>query len=119
MSTKRTPLARPMRHTISDAALQAFRHMRRLERQCTCPPRDWDGEYWKHEHCKARAEWWEQHSILHNALQLRPWQWPAIENPATENPYPAGSPAAKRWKPNLEAQARWRALEAAAGSTAT
>jgi hypothetical protein len=122
MSTKRTPLTRPLQHPISDTALRAFRHMRGLERQCRCPPRDWNGEYWKHEQCKACGEWWEQHSILHDALQLRPWQWPAIENPAATCPYPAGSPAAERWKPNREAQARWRALAAAcavAGSAAT
>jgi hypothetical protein len=76
-----------MQHPISDTALRAFRHMRRLERQCSCLPRDWDGEYWKYEQCTACAEWWVQNSILHDALQLRPWQWPAIENPATENPY--------------------------------
>ena len=96
MSTKRTPLARPLQLPILDRALRAFRHMRRLERQCSCPPRDWDGEYWKHKQCKACSEWWEQHSMLHDALQLRPWQWPAIQNPATESPYPAGSPAAER-----------------------
>jgi hypothetical protein len=113
MNTKRTPFARPLRHPISETALEAFRLMRELEGKCTCPPRNWHGEYWKHQQCKACGDWWEQNSILHDALQLRPWQWPAVENPAAENPYSAGSPAAAHWKPKLEAQARWRALEAA------
>jgi hypothetical protein len=101
MNTKRTPFARPLRHPISETALEAFRLMRELEGKCTCPPRNWHGEYWKHQQCKACGDWWEQNSILHDALQLRPWQWPAVENPAAENPYSAGSPAAAHWKPKL------------------
>jgi hypothetical protein len=64
-----------LNRTMTDAGsgpLRAFRHMCRLESQCTCAPRDWDGEYWKHEQCKACAEWWKQNSILHDALKLRP-----------------------------------------------
>jgi hypothetical protein len=76
MSTKRTPLARPLQHLISDRALRAFRHMRRLESQCTCPPRDWDGEYWKHRQCAACDAWYEQHNILHSELAMPPWRWP-------------------------------------------
>jgi hypothetical protein len=34
------------------------------------------------------------------------------KDPCVECPYPAGSYAAERWQPDLEAQARWGALEA-------
>jgi hypothetical protein len=95
MSTKRTPLARPLQYPISETALRAFRHMCRLESQCTCAPRDWDGEYWKHEQCKACAEWWKQNSILHDALKLRPWQWPAIEKPGDREPVPCWSASSR------------------------
>jgi hypothetical protein len=113
MSTKRTPLARPLQHRITDTALQAFHRMRELENQCMCPPRDWDGEYWKHQQCKACGEWYDQHDILHRELAMPPWRWPCVEHPRAQNPYPEGSPAAARWAPNKQARALWRALEAA------
>jgi len=92
MSTKRTPLARPLRHSISETALEAFRRMCELESQCTCPPRDWGGEYWKHQQCAACDAWYDQHGILHRELAMPPWCWPCVENPHAQNPYPEGSP---------------------------
>src|SRR6516225_9870558 len=99
---------------ITPEALAAFRKMRELERQCTCPKTDWEGEYWKRPPpCWACDAWWEQHWVLHQALRCEPWEWPCVEHPDTVAPYPAGSPAAKNWKPDLEAQARYRALQTA------
>ena len=86
---------RPPRAKITPEALEAFRTMQRLERRCTCE--DDDGE------CPACQEWWQQHSILHDELRLKPWQWPAYEHsgnmepPSPENselPDPGG-PAAR------------------------
>src|SRR5262249_34410552 len=51
-----------------------------------------DGEYWKHElrpACDAQAD---QQAIIRDELHLPPWRWPPVQNPNTQNPYPAGSP---------------------------
>jgi hypothetical protein len=101
---------RPHDEKLTPAALAAFRKMRKLERQCTCPEIDWAGEYWKRQRCAACDAWWEQHSILHEEMHCAIWQWPCVENPNAVSPYPEGSFAAKNWKPDLEAQARYRLL---------
>jgi hypothetical protein len=104
---------------ITPEALAAFRKMRELERQCTCPKTDWEGEYWKRPPpCWACDAWWEQHWVLHQALRCEPWEWPCVEHPDTVAPHPAGSPAAKNWKPDLAAQARYRTLQTACGRKA-
>jgi hypothetical protein len=95
---------------ITPAALAAFRRMRKLERQCTCPEIDWQGEYWKREECPACAAWWDAHCELHQALRCEVWEWPCIEHPDAVSPHPAGSQADRDWRPDLPAQARYRAL---------
>jgi hypothetical protein len=112
--TKRTPTSRRRSPAISPRAVELFEAMRELE--CECEPIDWGGEYWNRETCAGCERWRELHGLLNRELRLRPWQFPAIEHPDAENPYPPGSPAAASWKPDLEAQARWRALEAALGT---
>ena len=111
--TRRVPLARRSAAQITPAAMEAFRRIRSLEAQCTCLPRDWEGEYWKHEPCPACDEWWTQQSMICRQLSLRPWHWPAVENPQAENPYPEGSAAAASWRPDAEARALWRVFEEA------
>jgi hypothetical protein len=71
MVTTRTPIHRPSRQQISDAALDAFALMQKLDRQCKCPERDWDGTYWEFEECRACKKWWEQHLILHSELKMK------------------------------------------------
>jgi hypothetical protein len=95
MTTKRRPLKPSPVRRITPEALEAFRNM---------------------QLCSTSAEWWEWHAILHRALGLKPWQWPAIEHPESAAPYPAGSPAAFAWKPDLEARERYRTLEEAGGA---
>jgi len=109
---------------ITEQALQLFTEMLALE--CTCPPRDWgdwpgrivnnhDSEAWDgwlHE-CPGCKEWWRLHSELHDELRCRPYEWPCIQSPHARNPWPLGSNMFKQWKPDLEAQALWRELEAA------
>ena len=112
--TRRVPLARRSAAQITPAAMEAFRRIRSLEAQCTCLPRDWEGEYWKHEPCPACDEWWTQQGILCSELALKPWHWPAVEHPQAENPYPERSAAASSWRPNVEARALWRVLDEAA-----
>lgn len=114
MSTKRTPIHRPPRGgEFSPAALAAFRKMQRLDARCTCEPIDWDRKYWDHDECPACARWWQQHNILWGELKLKLWEWPAVKHPDAMCPYPEGCEAALKWKPDLEAQERYRALDAA------
>lgn len=115
MGTKRVPVGRPPVASITPAALAAFEAMRKLRRTCTCEPIDWGGKYWaRGPQCSSCEEWWRQHSILHHELRCKPWQWPCIEHPNSVTCFPEGSPAARAWKPNLEARARWRVLAKAA-----
>jgi hypothetical protein len=111
MTTKRKPIARLGRAQIFAAALDAFRRMQQLEQQCTCAPDRLGWRLWCAGGCSTCDQWWEHHAILHRELRLRPWQFPAVEHPDAQCPYPAGSYAAGRWRPDEEAQARYRALE--------
>jgi hypothetical protein len=112
MGTKRVPINRPARMEITNEAIRLFEAMDRIE--CTCVPRDWDGEYWTHMPCPGCDRWWKLHSKLHRELGCKPWEWPCIQHPDTVSGYPEGSEAYKRWKPDLEAQELWQALDAAA-----
>jgi hypothetical protein len=110
---RRTPADNAIK--ITSAALDAFRKMHELDEQCTCKPRDWGGKYWKHEECAACEQWWQHHEILFRELALPLWSFPAIERPDARSPYPKGSPAAKDWRPDHEAQERYKTLAKAAG----
>jgi hypothetical protein len=50
------------------------------------------------ERCGSCKEWWNQHSELHAALNLRPWEWPVYWNTKCDD---------------AKATARYRALKAA------
>jgi hypothetical protein len=121
MVTKRTPIRRAGRRQITKRAVELFTEMAAIP--CSCKPRNWDGEYWRHEECAGCERWWTLHSELHDELRARPWEWPCVEDAAAENPYPSGSFAAQRWdrersgKPEkIAAIALWRELEAAAAA---
>jgi hypothetical protein len=113
VTTKRRPINRPPRSQFTAAALAAFRKLQALEKSCTCEPINWNGEYWKHERCPACTAWWVQHKIIHRELKLGVLQWPCVERPGADNPYPEGSEAAALDKPDLQAQALYAALEQA------
>ena len=55
MTTKRTPIARPLRAQFSPEALDAFEALRKAEMD---------------------DEWWARHRVLHRALGAMPWQYP-------------------------------------------
>src|SRR5262249_33621980 len=108
----RKPLAHPVRtQMITPAAIRLFDQIRHV--RCTCPPIDWEGEYWKGRECPGCKRWWQLHNELHDELGGKPWEWPAIQDPEAQNPYPAKYPAHWSWQPDREAQARWRLLAAA------
>jgi len=77
----------PDRETFSAKALATFRAMHALD--------------------QFSDQWWKLHGKLFFELRLRPWEWPACERPGTQ-----GSPANGE---RQHAQARYRALAAAAG----
>jgi hypothetical protein len=112
VTTKRVPIDRPRRHEITARAVELFVAMEKIE--CVCSARDWAGEYWKHEFCQGCERWWRMHSQLHRELRLKPWHWPAYTHPEAVCPYPEGTPAAQKWKPDTRGHAVFRALEAAA-----
>lgn len=90
MTTNRTPIGRPPISRITPRAVELFKQMQALP----------DGD-----------EWWRLHSELHRELQLKLWEWPAIEAPDQPNFYPE-STAGGQWHP--EAQRLYRELEAMA-----
>ena len=112
MSSKRKPLNRPPALQITPLAIRLFIEMKAIS--CACAPRDWGGKYWVHEQCAGCKRWWELHAQLHDELRCRPWEWPCIESPEAECPYPPGSAAAHSWRPNERAQQMWQALAGAA-----
>jgi hypothetical protein len=90
--TKRLPITRTPIPQITPKAITLF-------------------ERWKRAGGKREAdlEW-----ALLEELHGRPWQWPFVADPRfNANPYPVGSNAHRGWQPDLEAQERWRQLEAA------
>ena len=118
MSSKRKPISRPAVLQITPLAISLFTEMAAIS--CTCAPRDWGGKYWVHKQCAGCEKWWELHARLHDELRCRPWEWPCIQSPKAECPYPPGSPAAQSWRPNERAQQMWHALaEAARGARRT
>ena len=93
MPTNRTRRRRPQRTpAFTSAAINAFRRMQEPE--------------------ISSEEWTAQQWIIHDELRLQPWER-AVQDPEATPPYPEGTYAFKNWKPDLEAQARWRALEEA------
>src|SRR5262249_52870794 len=87
----------------------------RLYDECRCPPRDWrPGKYAGWQPCPACDERVELGRVIARELDLPVWRWfPCVQHPDTISPYPKGSPADQDWRPNLEAQALYRALEEA------
>jgi hypothetical protein len=98
MSTKRKPISRPQRVQITPLAIRLFTEMAAIS--CTCAPCDGGDEHWGHEECAGCKTWWKLHGRLHQELQCRPWQWPCVQAPETERPYPPGSSTDQNWQPN-------------------
>jgi hypothetical protein len=66
---------------ITDAALRIYRKMRKLDRQCQCPPLPGsDGSV-----CPACEAWWQLNGELNAALGVGPIAWlPSYEAPDDE-----------------------------------
>ena len=92
MPTKRTPLRRSPSPMITPQAIQLFEKLRR---------------------CRSDERWSELHARLHDELHCRPWEWPCVEDPHTEYPYPSFTNAHRSWRPNERAQQTWKVLDQA------
>ena len=118
MTTKRTPLKRRAQQRITPEAIEVFLRMEAAASACTCAPRDWEGEYWKGEPCSACGDWWQAHGRLWVLVGAKLWQFPCIQDPEDECPYPEGSHAAAHWQRTRqerpEAFELYRALKQAA-----
>src|SRR5262245_42292236 len=101
------------KEAFTPKAVRLFAAM--LECECDCAPIVWGGKYWERTQCAGCEEWWRLHSLLHKELGAKLWEWPCIQHPEAVTCFPEGSTAAKTWKPDLRAPARWRALGAALG----
>ena len=114
MPTTRTPIRRDQQSgQFTEKAVDLFAKLIKIE--CTCEPRDWGGEYWKHTSCEGCEKWSSLESkLLHEFDGLMPWECPpVVEDPDAANPYPPWTNAYNHWKPNRGAQARWLALDEA------
>lgn len=69
MPTRRRPAHRHRRQHITPEVAQAWRRMKELRQQCSCPPRD-PKEYWRHQPCVACVEFGKQEDILCKGLHL-------------------------------------------------
>jgi hypothetical protein len=108
--TKRVPVARTPIPQITPRSIELFDAMKRC--CCTCPPIDWEGQ-WGRQQCPGCKRWWELQNELCDELRTKPWEYPCVEDPRTENPYLRGMPAHATWEPNHRAQAMWRQLHSA------
>ena len=116
MPTNRTRISRsPPGAPITPVAVALFDEIRALS--CSCAPIDWAGAYWERQRCAGCEERARLDGLLHDELRLKPWE-DAVQHPDARSPYPPGSLADQRWRPDLEARGRWLALAAAAASTA-
>jgi hypothetical protein len=76
-----------------------FQRMQAARFNCTCPEPEPDAPYWQRpKPCPACDEYWAAHGKLHRALGLPLNEWPAVEYPDAECPYPAGCHAAQDWE---------------------
>jgi len=113
--TRRVPITRTAIPQITPRAIELFDALRRC--RCSCPPIDWEGEYWKRDRCAGCERWWDLHHDLHRELHCKPWHFPCVEDPDARSPYPEGSAAYAAHQPDLEAQTKWRALAKASRET--
>jgi hypothetical protein len=103
--TNRTLTRRSRKKRITPKAIVIFRRMVELEETCTCQPSDGD-KYFRC--CPACEKWWQENSALVDELRLKPWEFPAYENPELEGGY----------EPDPAAIARFHTLKAASDKAA-
>jgi hypothetical protein len=78
VTSKRTPIKRgrkPSAPTITPKAIALFREW--VAVACTCAPRDWHGEHWRHRRCAGCEHRLGLHDQLIDELGIRPtkpWQ---------------------------------------------
>jgi hypothetical protein len=93
MPTNRTPRQPAQRIPVTERAIRLFMRMRRYE--------------------ERDERWWDLHNELFDEVHAKPWNWPCVQPPdaCADDFAPPGTRNHRTWKPNLAAQALWRALE--------
>jgi hypothetical protein len=61
---------------ITPKAVRLFRMIERLP-PCSCEPPP-AGQWWGGKECASCDNWWRLHNLLHDALKLTVFDWPAI-----------------------------------------
>ncbi len=102
MTAKRRPIRRLPRIEITPEVLQAFRQLRTLQTQCSCPLPDQHGRRY-YDKCLACKAWWEQHTIIHRALQLPLYAWPCLKAPTDVHVSPSAVALAEVLQEALDA----------------
>jgi len=77
MTTKRIPLARPLRPSVPDEVLDLFIEMRE---------------------CRSSERWWDLHKRLAKLIPHKPWDWPVIEDPDDPPDWRPNESARARWR---------------------
>lgn len=119
MPTNRVPIARMRKRSFTPEAIEAFKRLVEVfdTSECSCPPIDWQGEYWRERpRCASCSAYAKAEGELLALLDLRPWE--LLKNPHRASCFPPGSPAAEAaWKHpvNQAGRALWRKLEVASG----
>jgi hypothetical protein len=104
MTAKRRRIVRLPRLKISAEVLEAFREIKKLEKQCSCQPLASGVDHWKQGECPACQQWWTLQTIIHRALGLPPNFWPCLrEPPRRDGGQVYSSPAAIALYEELEA----------------
>jgi hypothetical protein len=113
MTTRRNPIDRVARTPrITEEAIRLFVQMESHRLHCHCAPRDWN-RYWEHRPC-AQCEMWGKQARLHEELGCSPGDWPCLEHPDAQNPWPPDSIRGRQWSPSWDRQEVWWSLYDAA-----
>ena len=116
MPTNRTPIDRGARMPVTPRALEAFGHLKRLARKCTCLPYG-DPNY---ERCDACRLWLQWHRVLSHEVRAKIWEFPCVVEPDDDGDGDAGNGS---YNPGAfwarRARDRYRVLDAALRAAAS
>ena len=106
--TRRTPTGRLHKPSITPRAIELFKQLKRC--RCSCAP----GQRFECPGCKRREALDEQIGL---ECGTPVWQYPCLERPGAQNPYPPGHANYQWWQERDRApEELWEALKCAAAA---
>jgi hypothetical protein len=106
----------PPPHGFTPRAIKPFQLIKRTLARCTCvhPIMHINEQgLWASRACAACRAVDDPQFDLARELKLPPWIDEPVQSPDVRNPYPPGYDAHEKWVPDVDAQRRWRELDAA------